>query len=114
MEHDAHAEAPPHAVPPSEDATVDDWARDDAEPMSVESGAAAAAAEVAAADSGADAPPAPVLSSSAAVAAEGSLLGPTNLSFVRAVIRLICLAYLLRSKPISLRSVVRRARLRVG
>ncbi|CAD6264096.1 unnamed protein product [Miscanthus lutarioriparius] len=67
MEHDAHTEAPTHAVPPSEDATVDDWARDDAEPMSVESGAAPA--EVAAADAGADAPHAP--SPSAAVAAEG-------------------------------------------
>ena len=69
MEHDAHA------VPPSEDATVDDWARDDAEPMSVESGVAPA--ELAAADSGADAPHAP--SPSAAVAAEGSLLGPAYL-----------------------------------
>jgi peptide chain release factor subunit 3 len=71
MEHDAHA------VPPSEDATVDDWARDDAEPMSVESGVAPA--EVAAADSGADAPFAPSPSPSAAVAAEGSLLGPAYL-----------------------------------
>ncbi|KAF8702152.1 hypothetical protein HU200_033079 [Digitaria exilis] len=43
MEHDAH--------------TVDDWARDDAEPMPVES--AAAPAEVDAADSAADAPPEP-------------------------------------------------------
>lgn len=73
MEHDAHAEASSHAVPPPEDATVDDWARDDAEPMSVESGVAAA--ELTAADSGADAPLAPA--PSAAVAAEGSLLGPT-------------------------------------
>jgi peptide chain release factor subunit 3 len=30
MEHDAHAEAPP-----PEDATVDDWAREDVEPMPV-------------------------------------------------------------------------------
>ncbi|PWZ38738.1 Eukaryotic peptide chain release factor GTP-binding subunit ERF3A [Zea mays] len=59
MEHDA--------VPPPEVATVDDWARDDAEPMSVESGVAAA--ELTAADSGADAPLAPA--PSAAVAAEG-------------------------------------------
>lgn len=73
MEHDAHAEASSHAVPPPEDATVDDWARDDAEPMSVESGVAAA--ELTAADSGADAPLAPA--PSAAGAAEGSLLGPT-------------------------------------
>jgi len=88
MEHDAHAEALTHAVQPSEDATVDDWARDDAEPMSVESGAAPA--EVAAADAGADAPHAP--SPSAAVAAEGSLLGPAYLSFACAVvIQLICL-----------------------
>ncbi|RLN12516.1 eukaryotic peptide chain release factor GTP-binding subunit ERF3A-like [Panicum miliaceum] len=57
MEHDAHAEAPPHAVPPPEDATVDDWAREDAEPMPVDSGAAPA--EVAAADSAANAPPEP-------------------------------------------------------
>ena len=89
MEHDAHAEALTHAVQPSEDATVDDWARDDAEPMSVESGAAPA--EVAAADSGADAPHTPAPSPSAAVAAEGSLLGPAYLSFARAVIQLICL-----------------------
>lgn len=74
MEHDAHAETPPHAVQPSDDATVDDWARDDAEPMSVESGAAPV--EVPAVDSGADAPHAPAPSSSTAVAAEGSLLGP--------------------------------------
>ncbi|XP_066346842.1 uncharacterized protein [Miscanthus floridulus] len=66
MEHDAHAEAPTHAVQPSEDATVDDWARDDAEPMSVESGAAPA--EVATADSGVDAPHTPAPSPSAAVA----------------------------------------------
>ncbi|CAN6227511.1 unnamed protein product [Urochloa humidicola] len=61
MEHDAHAEAPPHAVPPPEDATVDDWAREDADPMPVDSGAPAPApAEVAAAeDSAADAPPEP-------------------------------------------------------
>nr|CAB3486586.1 unnamed protein product [Digitaria exilis] len=57
MEHDAHTEAPPQAIPPPEEATVDDWARDDAEPMSVES--AAAPAEVDAADSAADAPPEP-------------------------------------------------------
>ncbi|KAJ1271015.1 hypothetical protein BS78_06G096300 [Paspalum vaginatum] len=57
MEQGAHAEAPPHDVQPPEDATVDDWARDDAEPMSVDSGASHA--EVAAADSTADAPPAP-------------------------------------------------------
>ncbi|XP_020401650.1 eukaryotic peptide chain release factor GTP-binding subunit ERF3A isoform X2 [Zea mays] len=67
MEHDAHAEASSHAVPPPEDATVDDWARDDAEPMSVES--SATPPEVAAVDSGADTPPAP--SASAAVAGEG-------------------------------------------
>jgi hypothetical protein len=87
MEHDAHAEASSHAVPPPEDATVDDWARDDAEPMSVES--SATPPEVAAVDSGADTPPAP--SASAAVAGEGALLGPTYLCFARAVIRLICL-----------------------
>ncbi|OEL20215.1 Eukaryotic peptide chain release factor GTP-binding subunit ERF3A [Dichanthelium oligosanthes] len=55
MEHDAHVETPPHAVPPPEDATVDDWARDDAEPMCVDSGAAPA--EVALADSAAEGSP---------------------------------------------------------
>jgi peptide chain release factor subunit 3 len=42
MEHDAHAEAPPppQHVPPPEDVTVDDWAREDVEPMPVEAGAA--------------------------------------------------------------------------
>ncbi|PWZ44131.1 Eukaryotic peptide chain release factor GTP-binding subunit ERF3A [Zea mays] len=69
MEHDAHAEASSHAVPLPEDATVDDWARDDAEPMSVES--SATPPEVAAVDSGADTPPAPSPSPSAAVAGEG-------------------------------------------
>jgi peptide chain release factor subunit 3 len=57
MEHDAHAEAPPHAVLPPEDATVDDWAREDAEPMPV--------------DSAANAPPEP--------AAEGCPLYPIHL-----------------------------------
>jgi peptide chain release factor subunit 3 len=69
MEHDAHAEAQPHAVPPPEDATVDDWAREDAEPMAVDS--AAAPTEVAA-----DGPPAPPPE------AEGSPLRPiTDFSF---------------------------------
>jgi len=57
MEHDAHAVAPTHSVPTPEDATVDDWAREDAQPMPVDSGAAPA--EVAAADSAADTPPEP-------------------------------------------------------
>lgn len=61
MEHDAHAEAPPpqHHVQPAEDAVVDDWAREDAEPMTVDSGAPAEEASEAAPDAAADAPAPP-------------------------------------------------------
>lgn len=50
MEHYAHSEAPPassHAPPPAaqDDATVDDWARDDAELMTVDSHHSGAPAE---------------------------------------------------------------------